>query len=131
MKNFTRFIFLSLSLLTLFSCSKFQADTKDTTSYYLLRHAEKVVEDTDDPDLSPSGHARAQKVSTMLKDKKIERLYATSYKRTQQTLLPLSETLKLQISIYDPGDAADVDRMLADCKGKNAVIADFPTILRL
>jgi len=123
MKISTLITFLSLSILTALSCSKFRPDQKDTTRYYLVRHAEKVVDGTDDPDLSREGQQRAQKLASVMKDKKIERLYATDFKRTQQTLQPLAKSLNLQIDTYDAHDPAAVTRMLADCKGKNVVIA--------
>jgi 2,3-bisphosphoglycerate-dependent phosphoglycerate mutase len=122
MKNSTLFTFLSLTLIAVLSCSNFRPDQKDTTHYYLIRHAEKAVDGTDDPDLSFEGQERAQKLAAMLKDKKIEKLYATDFKRTQQTLQPLAKALNLQIETYDAHVPASVARMLSDCKGKTVVI---------
>ncbi len=123
MKNSYQFIFVSLSLLFALSCSNFRTDKEETTRYYLVRHAEKAVDGTDDPDLSPAGQQRALKLVTMLKDSKIERLYATSYKRTRQTLQPMADMYHLKINIYDHQDAESIMRMIADCKGKTTVVA--------
>ncbi len=123
MKNSYQFILFTLSLLFVLACTNVRTDKKETTRYYLVRHAEKALDGTDDPDLSPSGQARALKLVSMLKDNKIEQLYATSYKRTQQTLQPLADTLHLEIRIYDHREAMDVERMIADCKGKTVIIA--------
>lgn len=114
---------ITLLVLAILSCSNFQPEQKETTRYYLVRHAEKAVDGTDDPDLSPAGQARARKLVTMLKQHQIDRLYATSYKRTQQTLQPLADKHHLQINIYDHQDPSSIQRMIAECKGKTCVIA--------
>lgn len=123
MKNTCLFKLLALCLLTVLSCSDIRKDQKVTTRYYLIRHAEKAVDGTDDPELSDEGHARARKLVSMLVDHKIERLYATSYKRTQQTLQPLADKYHLKVNIYDHQDAASIARMIADCRGKTTVVA--------
>ena len=104
-------------------CTDCQLRKESTTTFYLVRHAEKAVDGTEDPDLSDEGKQRATKLASMLKDKHVERLYATNYKRTQQTLQPLADSLNLEIKIYDHRDAASIERMIADCRGKTAVIA--------
>lgn len=93
------------------------------TTLYLVRHAEKAVDGTDDPDLAEAGRARAEKLAGMLKNEKIGRLYATSYKRTQQTLKPLADHLGLDIRRYNHRDGLALDSMIAECRGKVAVIA--------
>jgi 2,3-bisphosphoglycerate-dependent phosphoglycerate mutase len=122
MKNSSGYMLITLFVLAILSCGNFQPDRKETTHYYLLRHAEKAADGTDDPNLSPAGQARALKLVTMLKDQKIDRLYATSFKRTQQTLQPLADKYHLNINIYDHQDPASIKRMIADCKGKTSVI---------
>lgn len=117
-----------LYLLTVFplfiiSFTNCQLPKEPTTTFYLVRHAEKAVDGTEDPDLSDAGKQRAMKLASMLKDKHVEKLYATNYKRTQQTLQPLADSLNLEIQIYDHRDAASIERLITDCKGKTAVIA--------
>jgi 2,3-bisphosphoglycerate-dependent phosphoglycerate mutase len=123
MKSKSLILQLALCALTALSCAEIRKDQKETTRYYLVRHAEKAADGTEDPDLSPAGQARAQKLVSMLKENKIEGLYATSYKRTRQTLQPLADTLHLEISTYNHRDAKDVERLIHHCKGKTVVIA--------
>jgi phosphohistidine phosphatase SixA len=113
------FCFLPLVLLALVAP---QCRAQSETRLYLIRHAEKAVDGTDDPDLSPEGFARAQKIADMFADAKVTRLYATDWKRTRNTLGPLSKQLGIEIKLYDWKDAVSVEAMLADCMGEEAVI---------
>ena len=74
----------SLALLLfsiLFSANTFAADTM----IIVVRHAEKSTDDPKDPSLSEQGIARASKLAAVLKDVDLKAVYATQYKRTQQT----------------------------------------------
>ncbi|MGH9930616.1 MAG: histidine phosphatase family protein, partial [Pyrinomonadaceae bacterium] len=66
----------------------------------LVRHAEKqiVPPENKDPDLSPAGLARAQGLARMFGDTGITAIYATQYKRTQQTVKPLEEKLGIPVT---------------------------------
>ena len=65
----------------LFSANTFAADTM----IIVVRHAEKSTDDPKDPSLSEQGIARASKLAAVLKDVDLKAVYATQYKRTQQT----------------------------------------------
>lgn len=65
----------------LFSANTFAADTM----IIVVRHAEKSADDPKDPSLSEQGIARASKLAAVLKDVELKAVYATQYKRTQQT----------------------------------------------
>jgi len=56
----------------------------------VVRHAEKATDDPRDPNLSEVGVARAQELARMLEHAGVTHLYASEYRRTQQTLEPLS-----------------------------------------
>ena len=73
---------------------------------FLIRHAERA--DTSpgtsptmaaDPDLSEAGRARAESLAKALKDAHITAIYATEFKRTQQTAAPLAKALGLTVKI--------------------------------
>lgn len=74
---------------------------------FLVRHAERAdggagVGETmagapADPLLSAAGEARAQKLAAMLADSGIRAIYATEFKRTQDTGKPLADKLKLTV----------------------------------
>jgi len=63
-----------------------------TPTVFLVRHAEKVDESRD-PDLSEAGRRRAQQLKRFFSDAGVTRLFCTQYKRTQQTLQPLSDAV--------------------------------------
>jgi len=72
--------------------------SRPVTTVILIRHAEKVIDpNNSDPDLSPGGQARAQELVRMFGDAGINAIYATQYKRTQQTVKPLADKLGLPI----------------------------------
>src|SRR5438132_12240842 len=63
---------------------------RPVTTVILVRHAEKVIDpNNNDPDLSLAGQARAQELARMFGDAGVNAIYATQYKRTQQTVKPL------------------------------------------
>ncbi len=73
--------------------------SRPITTVILIRHAEKVIDpNNSDPDLSPAGQARAQELARMFGDAGINTIYATQYKRTQQTVKPLADKLGLPIT---------------------------------
>jgi broad specificity phosphatase PhoE len=66
----------------------------------LVRHAEKkiVPPENKDPDISAAGLARAEELRKMFWDTGITAIYATQYKRTQQTAKPLADKLGLPVT---------------------------------
>jgi len=107
--NKTRLNFLCIALL-LFSISVF-ADSAKPTTVILVRHAEKVA-DTDDPELSAAGKARATELVRVLGSAGITAIYSSPYIRTRTTAAPLAEHLKLKVTEMDaknsPAFAKDI-----------------------
>jgi hypothetical protein len=69
----------------------FATFSRPVTTVILVRHAEKKIEPNNpDPDLTPAGEARAQEIARMFRDAGINAIYATQFKRTQQTVKPLA-----------------------------------------
>ena len=82
---------------------------RPVTTVILIRHAEKNKEpDNPDPDLSPAGQARAQELVRMFGDAGINAIYATQYKRTQQTVKPLADRLGVPINQVNSKSTADL-----------------------
>ena len=70
----------------------FTTFSRPVTTVILVRHAEKKIEpNNQDPDLTPEGVERAQEIARMFGEAGINAIYATQYKRTQQTVKPLSD----------------------------------------
>jgi phosphohistidine phosphatase SixA len=94
----------------------------DLVTVYLVRHAEKAKNDPKDPDLTETGHRRAQELARVLTDEPITHLFSTPLKRTLDTLAPLSAARGLEITtMMDVQEQADV--LLALPAGSVAVLA--------
>ena len=94
-----RFIFCCLLLNLLISTATAQS------TIFIVRHAEKA-DATKDPDLSEAGRARAEALAKMLRDTNITAIYATEFKRTQQTAAPLAQALGIKVTV-SPAKATD------------------------
>lgn len=82
---------------------------RSVTTVILIRHAEKVIDPNNpDVDLSPAGQARAQELVRMFGDAGINAIYATQYKRTQQTVKPLADKLGLPVNQVNSKNTADL-----------------------
>ena len=91
----------------------FTTFSRPVTTVIIVRHAEKNIEpDNPDPDLSPAGEARAQELVRMLADTGIHGVYATQYKRTQQTVSPLANKLQLPITTIDARQSQELVRQI-------------------
>ena len=69
------------------------------TVIIVVRHAEKSTDDPKDPNLSEPGNARANKLAIVLKDANLKAVYATQYKRTQQTALAAATQNGLSVQV--------------------------------
>lgn len=91
----------------------------------LVRHAEKVIDPNNpDVDLSPAGQARAQEIVRVFAGAGINAIYATQYKRTQQTVKPLADKLGLPVTIVNSSNTPDlVAQIRAQHSGQTVFIA--------
>jgi len=85
----------------------------------LVRHAEKkiVAPENKDPDLSPAGLARAEELARILGSCGIAAIYATQYKRTQQTVRPLADKLGLTVTQVE---AKETSELVKQIRSRNA-----------
>jgi len=94
---------------------------------FIVRHAEKA-NDSKDAELSEAGRARAEALANMLKDSKISAIYATEFKRTQQTAAPLTKTLGLTITSFPAANQAALVAQLRTSTGNSLVVGHGNTI---
>lgn len=86
-------------------------------TYYVVRHAEKVIKpDTtmmaNDPPLTAAGRARAEALKDLLKDKHIRFIFSTNTIRTKSTAEPLRVYLGISTETYGPRpDTAFITRL--------------------
>jgi phosphohistidine phosphatase SixA len=84
----------------------------------LVRHAEKEVvpPENKDPNLSLAGQARAQEIARMFGDAGITSIYATQYKRTQQTVKPLADKSGVTVTQVEAQKTPDLVKQIRDSK---------------
>ena len=99
------------------------------STVFLVRHAERA--DTQpgespamgaDPDLSKPGRARAESLATALKDAKIIAIFATEFKRTQQTAAPLAKALGITVTTVTSKDTPGLLKKIQASKGNVLVV---------
>ena len=78
------------------------ANADEHTVVYLVRHAEKRLDQGKDPELTEKGQHRADHYADSFRDSGITQIYSTDYKRTQATVKPLAELLNQTVVVYDP-----------------------------
>ncbi|MFZ1787654.1 MAG: phosphoglycerate mutase family protein [Saprospiraceae bacterium] len=124
MKLYLMLLVLLCSASTLSSQEMVNAQTdKNITKIIVLRHAEKADDGTKDPPLTSTGKERASKLNQILADFTIDALYATPFKRTQETLAVIAESRKLAVKSYQPNDANFAKEVLQENLGKTIVVA--------
>ncbi|HEX7296353.1 MAG TPA: phosphoglycerate mutase family protein, partial [Pyrinomonadaceae bacterium] len=103
----------------------FSTFLRPVTTVIIVRHAEKNIEPNNpDPDLSPAGQARAQEIARILGDSGVQAIYATQYRRTQQTVAPLSAHVGVPAVALDAKQSAELTkRILSNNRGQTVFIA--------
>lgn len=98
---------------------------RPVTTVILIRHAEKVIDPNNpDVDLSPAGQVRAQELARIFGDAGINAIYATQYKRTQESVKPLADKLGLPVSLVDSKKTPELIRqLLSDHRGQTILVA--------
>ncbi len=72
----------------------------------LVRHAEKAKDQGKDPELTPEGQQRALELKRMLKKAGVKAIYATTWRRTQQTVAPLAQETGLKVEVLEADNYA-------------------------
>jgi 2,3-bisphosphoglycerate-dependent phosphoglycerate mutase len=117
------------ALLFLLTVSDVSAQKKKFT-VILLRHAEKDASATADkvnPDLSPEGKLRAQRLVQTLKKYKPDAIYSSNFIRTQSTAAPLAEKRKVSVDVYDHKKLDELAALIQNGKGKRIVVVGHNT----
>lgn len=91
-----------------------------TTTLYLIRHAEKV-DNSKNPNLSAIGLERAEHWKTILAQVPLKAIYSTDFLRTKQTATPIATSKNLNIVTYDP-KSMDLDQLKKQHNGEAILI---------
>lgn len=98
-------------------------ESQATTTVIFVRHAEKLTAPADDPALSPAGQRRVAELTRQLVDADvvagIDAVYATPFRRTEETARPVAEALGLPLNSYDAADTEVImEQIVREHKGK-------------
>ena len=108
-------------LLTIFLA--FSIPENDCSTFFLIRHAEKVRTNKSDrdPALNENGIIRALNWKEFFIDKDISKIYSTNYKRTLETVKPIKEALGLNTILYSPSNI-DYKNFISSNKGEIVLV---------
>lgn len=124
-----RALIVSLLLLAVagLTAAPFAADTakKQTrpTTVYVVRHAEQNRNADQDPPLSEAGAMRARELRKEMLSARLSAVFATPYRRSQGTALPVAQAFNLGITTYQPLEFDSLaSRIRNDFAGKSVLI---------
>ncbi|MGZ4983805.1 MAG: phosphoglycerate mutase family protein [Chthoniobacterales bacterium] len=117
-----------LLLAAVLSLASIQLISAQSTIFF-VRHAEKAQDgDAKDPDISEIGRARAEALAKTLKDARITAIYATEFKRTQQTATPLAHASHVEVTIIPAKETEELIAKLKAAKGNALVVGHSNTL---
>lgn len=112
-----------VSLVFFFSCQ--------TTTYFIVRHAEKEQGTTmlSDPPLSAEGEKQAMDLKNFLQKENIKTIYSTNYARTTATAEPTRKYFGESLKLYDPRKPEQlVDELKKNKEGNVLVVGHSNTV---
>ena len=109
-------------------------ESQATTTVIFVRHAEKAAAPADDPGLSPAGQRRVAELRRQLVDADVvagvDAVYATPFRRTEETARPIAEALDLPVHSYDAADTeAIMEYIVKAHKGKIILVVGHSNTL--
>jgi len=114
-------ITISIILFALIISAQENNKTSEISTYYFIRHAEKVKSKDPNPELSTEGELRAKKWAEIFSQISFDAIYSTDYIRTQNTALPTAQSKGLEIILYHP-KKIDYEKFLEETKGKTVLV---------
>lgn len=120
-------------LPVLSACSSTPPDESiaGVATFIVVRHAEKGTDDGKDPSLSEAGRKRAQNLALLLSKTPLSAVYATGYKRTQQTARTAADAHGIAVTTYDaqsPATALASQLRAAHAHGTVLVVGHSNTV---
>jgi len=113
---------IALTAMALLAACSTGPVADDTTTFIIVRHAEKV-DNSRDPDLSATGHARGQALASRLAREPLAAIYATEFKRTGQTVAATATAHAITTTPYPAAQpASDFAAALKTAHSKGTVL---------
>ncbi|MFC1554173.1 phosphoglycerate mutase family protein [candidate division KSB1 bacterium] len=111
------------------------AQANNITTVFLVRHAEKVADGSNDPELTAAGKERAVELARVLSEADLDAVISTNYKRTRNTAEPSAKSKKLQTEIIPSLRTNDLknylDETLVKYKGGKILIVSHSNVVPL
>jgi phosphohistidine phosphatase SixA len=102
------------------------SSTVRTTTIILVRHAEKQLGTIADPPLAPAGELRAERLAAMFGDRepfgRVQAIYVTSKRRSQQTAAPVARRLGLTPVVADDPPEVLARKLLQHHRGRTVLV---------
>ena len=97
--------------------------SQEVTTYYFIRHAEKLrIDKTDkNPNLNDDGFKRAEAWKEVFSTISFDAVYSTDYSRTKLTAKPTADSKNLPILLYSP-DNMYSEAFQNNTKGKTVLV---------
>lgn len=96
-------------------------DNEGITTFYFIRHAEKQLDQGNDPELTEEGKTRASAWVNYFFLKNVDHIISSDYKRTKATAAPLAASKKMDIEIYDVKTTTGLE-LLKKYRGKTVAL---------
>jgi len=114
---------LLIAVFSSISCHQSTKKEAETSTYYLIRHAEKNRTDKSnkDPNLTKEGLNRAKNWSSHFKDIEFNVVYTTDYNRTRQTAEPTAKANGLEMQVYNFSEI-NIEEFIKNTRGKTVLI---------
>ena len=104
----------------------FTTFSRPVTTIILVRHAERynIEPGNQDPELTPEGLQRAEEIARVFGETGINAIYATQYKRTQQTVKPLADRTGVAVRLLQSNQTDElVNQLQTTNRGQTVFIA--------
>lgn len=113
-----------VALVTLAPVALAQAGSSGTTTFIVVRHAEKAADPAADPPLTVAGGERANVLAELVKDAGVKAIVSTQFLRTRMTVAPAAARLGLTTEILDArmSPRATADSLLARHHGQTVLL---------
>jgi phosphohistidine phosphatase SixA len=128
-----------LLFIALVAAAAWLFDARATTVVFVVRHAEIEVGNDPDPPLSVDGRERAARLAKVLSQAQpvrgLDAIFASEFRRSHQTVTPLSETLALPVNVVPSATWSDLaKRITHDHRGEYVLVAgnssNIPALVR-
>jgi broad specificity phosphatase PhoE len=94
---------------------------------YLVRHAERAEDGTNDPPISGAGERRARLLADMLRDAALTSIHTTDFLRTRATAAPVASDTGIQPAVYDDEELEAFAVRLRASPGRHLVVGHSNT----